>query len=121
MTIKEFVKMYGGEPTHMCDRDIINMIYLGCIFVASKAKKSNEFGVVIFPPPGQRFPDDATLGKATLAGLKLHNVTDYGAHVYLFDPSNEGQARAAIKLSGLDRCSAANSDLPGLVACQNKS
>jgi len=120
MTINEFVKVYGVEPTHICDKDIISMIYLGCIFVTSEPNTSNEFGVAVFPLPGQRFPDDATLGKAVLAKLELHNVTDDGAYVYLFDPANEEQARTAIKLAGLDRCSVANPNFPGLIACQDE-
>jgi hypothetical protein len=115
MTTTEFVQKYGVKPSHICKWDIVSIINLGCIFVHSEAKNSHEFGVAVFPLPGQQFPDRATLGKAESAGLKLHGVRDCdGAFIYLFDPTNEEQARAAIQVAGLDRCSGPESKLPGL-------
>lgn len=104
MTTKEFVKKYAMEPSLISDSDIIAVIYLGFIFVHGEGKSSNEFGVAVFPPLGQQFPDRATVGKAVSAGLKLHRVTDDGVFVYLFDAANEEQARAAIQVAGFDRC-----------------
>jgi hypothetical protein len=118
MTIMEFVKTYGVEPSHRCERDIVSMVYLGCIFVHDETESSNEFGVAVFPPPGQHFPDDAILVKAVSAGLKLHGVRD-GAFVYGFDPANKEQARTAIEMAGLDRCSSPDMDLLGISGCQD--
>lgn len=95
MTTKEFVKRYDLKPSHACERDIISLITLGCVFVHDETSSSNEFGVAVFPPIGQHFPNDVILGKAASRGLKLHVVRDDGTFIYLFDPSNEKQARTA--------------------------
>jgi len=118
MTMKEFVKRYSLEPTHACERDIISSILQGCIFVHSDGHSSNEFGGAIFPPMGQQWPDDATLGKAVSGGLKLHMVRDDGTFIYLFDPSNEKQARTAIELTMLDRCGP-DRELPIIGSCRD--
>lgn len=121
MTTMEFVKKYGVKPSHICNADIISLIYLGSIFVHSETKDANEFALVVFPPPEQRFPDEAALGKAVSAGLKLHQVSDDGAFIYLFNPANEEQAHTAIELAGLDRCSFSETGLPGLDAFEDRS
>lgn len=112
MRTKEFVKMYGVAPSHVCDRDILSVIYLGCIIVHSKSKDSHEFAVAVPPPPGRNTPDDTLVGKATSAGLKLHRVADDGSFLYLFNPANERHSRLAIELAGLDRCTGPGNPIP---------
>ena len=112
MTIAEFVQRYDLKPNHICKRDIVSLICLGAIFVNGKAKRSNEFGVLVYPPPGQRFPEETGRDKALAAGLQLLEVRNTGTFVYLFDPANEEQARTAIEIAGINRGSSPDLEVP---------
>lgn len=112
MTIAEFVARYGLKPNHICNRDIVSLICLGAIFVNGKTKSSNEFGVLVYPPPGQRHPEHAGVHKALAAGLQLLEVRPTGTYVYQFDPANEEQARTAIEIAGMNRGSSPDLEVP---------
>ena len=112
MTIAEFVERYRLDPNHKCERDIVSMIYLGAIFVDGDTTSSDEFGVLVYPPPGQRHPEHAGVHKALAAGLKLLEVRDTGTFVYQFDPANEEQARTAIEIAGIGRGSNPDVEIP---------
>lgn len=112
MTIAEFVERYRLNPMHKCERDIVSAVCLGAISVNGKTKSSNEFGLLVYPPPGQPFPEETCRDKALAAGMQFVEVRDTGTLVFLFDPANQEQARMAIEIGGMNRGSSPDLEIP---------
>lgn len=112
MTIAEFVERYRLDPMHKCERDIVSAVCLGAISVNGKTKSSNEFGLLVYPPPGQPFPEETYRNKALAAGMQFVEVRNNGTLVYRFDPANDEQARTAIEIAGMDRGSGPDLEIP---------